>query len=221
MPSPCKPRRLQCGTACCRGSVTGQDWMRTDVQSRYAGRFTPCSTRGSRHCRRRSKAGRRKQTHLIGAVVGLTEPNSAVVHIGGCRDIHGQPVPAGRQQRRGRPHRRAVHPPADQQAHRTAAGLRPCGRPGRLDHAAGPGALPPAHPPADRAGVRAGAAADLRLPHPAGRGRVRAGAHPARGAAAHPRVRCPARTAANPGPPDPRPLPEAPAKPSGETCLAG
>lgn len=31
----------RCGTACCRGSVTGRDWMRTELQSRYAGRFTP------------------------------------------------------------------------------------------------------------------------------------------------------------------------------------
>jgi uncharacterized protein len=31
----------QCGAADCRGSVTGRDWMRKDVQSRYVGRFTP------------------------------------------------------------------------------------------------------------------------------------------------------------------------------------
>ena len=31
----------RCGAACCRGSVTGRDWMRTDLHSRYADRFTP------------------------------------------------------------------------------------------------------------------------------------------------------------------------------------
>jgi uncharacterized protein len=31
----------RCGAAGCRGSVTGRDWMRKDLQSRYAGRFTP------------------------------------------------------------------------------------------------------------------------------------------------------------------------------------
>jgi uncharacterized protein len=31
----------RCGAACCRGSVTGRDWMRADLRSRYAGRFTP------------------------------------------------------------------------------------------------------------------------------------------------------------------------------------
>jgi hypothetical protein len=34
---------------------------------------------------------------------------------------------------------------------------------------AGPGTPPPTHPAGDRTGIRAGAAADLRLPHPAGR----------------------------------------------------
>ena len=70
-----------------------------------------------------------------------------------------------------------------------AAGLRARRQPGRLDHAAGPGPPPRAHPAGDRAGIRAGTAADLRLPHPAGRSRVRARAHPARGAAANPRAR--------------------------------
>jgi uncharacterized protein len=31
----------RCGAACCRGLVTGQDWMRADVQQRYSGHFTP------------------------------------------------------------------------------------------------------------------------------------------------------------------------------------
>ena len=31
----------RCGAADCRGSVTGRDWLRTQLQSRYAGRFTP------------------------------------------------------------------------------------------------------------------------------------------------------------------------------------
>lgn len=57
----------RCGAACCRGSVTGRDWMRGDLQSRYAGRFTPLlnkriaalsagdASRRSRSCERKGK----------------------------------------------------------------------------------------------------------------------------------------------------------------------
>lgn len=31
----------QCGSALCRGRVTGQDWQREDLQRRYAGYFSP------------------------------------------------------------------------------------------------------------------------------------------------------------------------------------
>jgi SET domain-containing protein len=31
----------QCGAAICRGRVTGQDWMRPDLQTRYRGFFSP------------------------------------------------------------------------------------------------------------------------------------------------------------------------------------
>ena len=31
----------RCGTAHCRGLVTGRDWSRPDLQSRYAGHFSP------------------------------------------------------------------------------------------------------------------------------------------------------------------------------------
>jgi len=34
--SPC-----QCGTAFCRGTVSGMDWMRPELQQRYAGHFLP------------------------------------------------------------------------------------------------------------------------------------------------------------------------------------
>jgi uncharacterized protein len=31
----------QCGSACCRGMIGGEDWKRPDVQARYAGHFAP------------------------------------------------------------------------------------------------------------------------------------------------------------------------------------
>jgi hypothetical protein len=31
----------RCGTALCRGQVTGQDWRRPELQERYRGYFSP------------------------------------------------------------------------------------------------------------------------------------------------------------------------------------
>lgn len=31
----------RCGAPCCRGTITGNDWNRPDLQERYAGRFSP------------------------------------------------------------------------------------------------------------------------------------------------------------------------------------
>ena len=33
--------RCRCGAACCRGCVTGRDWMRKDLQSCYTDHFSP------------------------------------------------------------------------------------------------------------------------------------------------------------------------------------
>ena len=47
-----------CGTATCRGSVTGDDWARSDLQQRYAGYFAPYISRriaATRDARRLSK----------------------------------------------------------------------------------------------------------------------------------------------------------------------
>jgi SET domain-containing protein len=38
-------RSCQCGTGCCRGRITGDDWKREDLQERYRGHFDPVITR--------------------------------------------------------------------------------------------------------------------------------------------------------------------------------
>jgi hypothetical protein len=48
---------FRCATACCRGSVTGRDWMRKDLHSRYVSRFTPLLNKRTRQCLLRSTAG--------------------------------------------------------------------------------------------------------------------------------------------------------------------
>lgn len=45
----------RCGSPLCRGRVTSQDWQRPELQSRYAGHFTPFLNRLIQRCQRTAR----------------------------------------------------------------------------------------------------------------------------------------------------------------------
>ena len=47
--------RCNCRSTLCRGEITGKDWMREDLQKRYAGHFTPYLNKRVEQLQRRKK----------------------------------------------------------------------------------------------------------------------------------------------------------------------